>query len=198
MSVWDQTNPIRQRRIIEDFAVGVFLGFIGGLLAGLAAGLGPVAMPRDLIDIVSKLTPLAAFVAATAAAVIAYLKFKSDREAQRFANAVTFYRRYLELAFQHVDYAEPDTKTPDERTDPKHFKEYEWFLGILFRACEELLEHSGGEATKWHRTIMGQLQYHKKYLRESEWLNQRGGILSYSPELQRLIQLVKTEPDDDA
>jgi uncharacterized membrane protein YccC len=180
----------------EDFAVGAGLGATAGLLLGLSQGLTSGAS-ANLIDLISKLSPLAIFLAASAAAVIAYMKFKSDREAQRFSNAVSFYRRYLELAFSHTKYAEPDNGF-NEITQPEDYKEYEWFLGILFRACEELLEHSEGSADKqkWHETITSQLRYHKKYLRESQWLNEGDGSLSYSEELRKLIQTVKAEPDD--
>jgi hypothetical protein len=180
----------------EDFVVGAGLGATAGLLLGLTQGL-TIAGSASLVDTVSKLSPLAIFLAASAAAVIAYLKFKSDREAQRFSNAVSFYRRYLELAFSNTKYAEPDNGF-NEITQPEEYKEYEWFVGILFRACEELLEHSEGSADKqkWDRTIISQLRYHKKYLRESRWLNDGGGILSYSEELQKLILAVKNETDD--
>jgi hypothetical protein len=164
------------------------------LLFGLAPQFGSIEVVQggSILDILSKLASLGAL----AAVIIAYKKYRSDRAAQQVTNAVTFYRRYLELAFSHTEYAEPEPVGFDEVTDPKKYKEYEWFLGILFRACEELLEHSGTESRKWHLTIMAQLRYHKKYLRESSWLNQQGGIKSYSPELQNLIRAVQGEPDE--
>jgi hypothetical protein len=178
----------------EDFFVGSFLG----LVVGLAIGLGhevQLNVTLGPLDIISKLVPIGTLLVISAGAVIAYVKFKSDREAQQFANAVGFYRRYLELALSHTRYAEPDPPGLDEADNPEQYKEYEWFLGILFRACEELLEHSGSETTKWNITIISQLRYHKKYLRESVWLNQEGGLRSYSLELQELIDFVKSEPD---
>lgn len=188
---------IRQRISKEDFLVGAFLGFVAGILFGLSPVLARIEAPGNLVDTIVKFTPLAAFVAASAAAAVAYKKYQSDRAAQQVTNAVTFYRRYLEIALQHTKYAEPESPGFDEETTPaEEYKEYEWFLGILFRACEELLEHSGRESPKWHVTIMAQLRYHKKYLRESTWLNQQGGITSYAPQLQSLIRLVQEEPDN--
>jgi hypothetical protein len=170
----------------EDFVVGAGLGVTTGLLVGLG-----IEVSVSLIDTISKLGPSVIFLAGV---IIAYMKFKSDKEAQRFSNAVGFYRRYLELAFRNTKYAEPDNGF-DEITQPTEYKEYEWFLGILFRACEELLEHSEGsvDKQKWHETIVSQLRYHKKYLQESRWLNEDGGLLNYAKELQELIQIAKKE-----
>jgi hypothetical protein len=190
-----ESAPQRWRKfLVDEFLLGGYLGLVVGLLVGLGSQISGLQTPRDWLDTFSKVAPLAAVVAVSIGACIAYLNFRSNREAQQFANAVAFYRRYLEIAFGHTEYAEPGPDGINEDAHPEEFREYEWFLGILFRACEELLEHSGNNPEKWHRTIKAQLAYHKKYLRESDWLNEEGGILSYSRDLQRLIEEVKAEP----
>ncbi len=144
---------------------------------------------KTLFEVVGNAAAVAGLIAAITAmvaATIAYLKYRSDRDAQRFSNAVHLYRRYLELAFQHPRLAEPDEYGIDEAKG-EEFSQYEWFLGILLRACEELLEQGGRDKAKWEYTIISQLGFHCRYLDNNKWFKQVG-IKNYSEDLQKLMR----------
>jgi hypothetical protein len=151
------------------------------------------------LDAISKFFPITVFGAGSAAAIIAYVKYKSDLETQRTANAQQTYRRYLEIAIDNAQFAEPKTDEVVKwlRADGEEIRRYEWFLGLLFRACDELLEHSGSDPTKWHFTIRSQLNYHKHYFKSPEgerWLFTERGIESYSRQLGAFIKAVIASP----
>ena len=124
---------------------------------------------------------------AAAALVVALLKYASDRETQLASNAVQLYRRFLELAVQHPELAEP---MPGDAVfeDRAVYRRYEWFVGVLLRACEALLEHRKNRTPKWELAVAMQLRYHARYLREDPWFTGQGGELVYSQHLRRLVR----------
>lgn len=149
-----------------------------------------------LLDLGERLTPWAAFLAAILAGVAALVSFKNyqfTRKSQRFANAVGLYRRYLELCIEYPDFAEPEPQDNIVPSDNDKYRRYQWFVGVLFRACEEVLEH-GDDQVKWETTVREQLNYHRIFIRDSAWLNQEG-LNIYSPQLQRMIKEIKLEQD---
>src|SRR6202051_1271208 len=85
---------------------------------------------QSWLDTISKFLPVTIFAAGTAAAVIAYKKYKSDLEAQQSANALHTYRKYLELALDRTQYAEPKYADVNKwlKEDAKELSQYEWFL----------------------------------------------------------------------
>jgi hypothetical protein len=135
------------------------------------------------------LVPILVFIVGAIGAIIAYSKYRSDRAAQRFTNAVHLYRRYLELAFQHPEFAEP---RPSDHFDEMQYRKYEWFVGILLRACEELLEFKTSE--RWTNLVRSLLKDHLVYLRDDEWFKSQGLDL-FSPELVKLVKEVLNDAD---
>lgn len=116
-------------------------------------------------------------------AIVGYRAFRSNRTEQLFANAIQTYRRHLELAVQWPNLAEPE----ENGIVPGHqeYGRYEWYVGVLLRACEELLQHAEIMASKfpqWERTIQHSLAFHSKYFCESEWFVQEAGAI-YSERL---------------
>jgi hypothetical protein len=105
------------------------------------------------------------------------------------------FRRYLELAVEHPTLAEPDEHP--RIIDAKEFGRYEWFVGLLLRACEELLEYRThlptGRAAEWYRTVESQLILHRKYFINDAWYNDVGRQI-YRRELVALIERVKSGP----
>ncbi|HEY5023102.1 MAG TPA: hypothetical protein VII30_11520 [Gemmatimonadaceae bacterium] len=122
--------------------------------------------------------------------VAAWANFNLNKRNNQFANAFGFYRRYLELCVEHSDLAEPQEKLSEG--DAK-YRQYEWFIGVLFRASEEVLQHCDKkEKKKWNTTVRNQLSYHARYLRESPWLKTTGMDL-YSKDLRKLIKEFQAE-----
>jgi hypothetical protein len=122
--------------------------------------------------------------------------FSTNRGAQHFANAVQMYRKYLELAVTYPTFAEPDEYPPI--VDRVEFGRYEWFLGILIRACEELLEFrrtlDAERRKEWRRTVESLLRNHKTYFNTNEWYNKFGKTI-YSREFVEWVERIKAEPD---
>jgi hypothetical protein len=125
------------------------------------------------------------------AAVVAFVSFLFTRKSTRFSNAVGLYRRYLELCIRYPTYAEPEKRDNITEANPDEYRKYQWFLGVLFRACEEVLEH-GDDKRKWAETVKDQLGYHLEFLRTNTWLRDTGMGL-YSARLRRLIREVLRE-----
>jgi hypothetical protein len=141
--------------------------------------------PLQVLDLLS---PLAVLVGLFGVG-FAGLSYVHTRGSSRFANAVGFYRRYLELCVAHPSLAEPQPSDNVMIDGQPGYRQYELFLFVLFRACEEVLEH-GDDKKKWKRTVEDQLHYHVHYLRNSTWLNQGGGMNIYSPALQQAMKKV--------
>ncbi|HEX4694425.1 hypothetical protein [Sphingomonas sp.] len=174
------TNEAQTRKIL---AVGY------KLRCGNPVG-GPV---KEIIDWGDRLAPffsILAVIFTASALVVSFLSFRFTRKAQRFANAVGLYRRYLELCVQYPEFAEPEPSDEiSEDGDYKKYRQYQWFVGVLFRACEEVLEH-GDDPSKWEKTVREQLDYHHVFIRDSTWLV-TVGIEQYSEPLQRLLRDVR-------
>jgi hypothetical protein len=137
------------------------------------------------------LSPLIALVVGLITIAVLYRSYISTRKSQQFLNAVHLYRRYLEIAFENPSFAEPREDDP-MFVDPDGpiYRKYEWFVGILLRACDELLEHNRDSIGQWDFTIKEQLKFHKKYLKEDDWFNNGGGHNNYSKALRHRIREV--------
>jgi hypothetical protein len=160
------------------------------LRCGSAIG-GPVKDIIDWGDRLGSFFSLLALFFTASTLLVSLLNFSFTRRAQRFANAMGLYRRFLELCVQYPQFAEPEPADEiHEQGDSKEFRKYQWFVGVLFRACEEVLEH-GDDSRKWEKTVREQLNYHRVFIRDSSWLVNEGLDL-YSDHLQRLIREVRT------
>jgi hypothetical protein len=131
------------------------------------------------------------------AVLIAYRSYRANRGVQRFENAIHTYRKYLELAVQYPRLAEPDDY---DQLKGEDFGRYEWFVGIVLRACEELVEYitkatrdqpEGARVAEWQYTVVSTLKQHVRYFNESEWFNTDGRKV-YSQQLVRLIDAVRS------
>jgi hypothetical protein len=160
------------------------------LRCGSAIG-GPV---KDIVDWGDRLGSFFSLLAVFFTAMtllVSLLNFRFTRKAQRFANAMGLYRRFLELCVQYPRFAEPEPADEiHEQGNSEEFRQYQWFVGVLFRACEEVLEH-GDDNRKWEKTVREQLGYHRIFIRDSSWLINEGLDL-YSEHLQRLVREVRT------
>ena len=124
---------------------------------------------------------------------ITYFAFYSNRADQRFANAIQTYRKHLELAVQWPELAEPE----EYGIGPGHkdYGRYEWYVGILLRACEELLPNDKilkSKFPEWERTVKHSLKFHAKYFCDSEWFRDEGASI-YSARLLSYINAVVKE-----
>ncbi len=126
-------------------------------------------------------------VIALSSVIVAVRSYAHNRREQLFANAIQTYRKHLELAVQYPNLAEPDeTKIMPGDSE---YSRYEWFVGVLLRACEELLEKPQVLNTKfpqWQETINQSLRYHGRYFSESDWFRQEGRKI-YSKNLLKFI-----------
>ena len=127
-------------------------------------------------------------------AVMAVVNAIWTRESNRFANSVGMYRRYLELCVKYPEFAEPYPIDRWKDSNDPEYRQYQWFLGVLFRACDEVLAH-GKEKGRWSDTVMDQLRHHVEFIKNNSWLN-GGGINLYSPALRRLVERVRAEALD--
>jgi len=132
------------------------------------------------------LMPIIALIVAVIGAIIAFNKYRSDRDFQRFTNALHMYRRYLELAFQYPQFAEPPL---DRKFEGAEYSKYEWFVGILLRACEELLEFLPSDPERWKQLVRSLLKAHAAYFKEDEWFNKEG-LQLFSSTLRDLVDEV--------
>jgi hypothetical protein len=111
-----------------------------------------------------------------AALVVGYCYYRSNLRFQRKLNARQTYRRYLELAFEHPDLAEPNDK--DFAAIPvntEKYHQYEWFVFILLSACGEIIASLGKDfGGRWKATLLTQLGFHDKYFSENDWFKKNG------------------------
>jgi hypothetical protein len=125
--------------------------------------------------------------------IVTYVTFRANRSEQLFSNAIQTFRKHLELAVQWPELAEPEEYgiVPGH----KEYGRYEWFLGVLLRACEELLQQAEilpKKFPRWERTIQQSLRFHSKYFCESDWFNREGADI-YSEKLLKYIHEIVRE-----
>jgi len=112
-----------------------------------------------------------------------------QNEALLFQNAVQIYRRYIELAVEYPQFAEPNDHPPP--TTPIEMGRYEWFVGLLLRACEEILQfvESANEdrQKEWRTIVRTQLEYHGRYFATDEWFRRNAEAI-YSPAVMAIIR----------
>ena len=143
---------------------------------------------------VTVLDPIVTVVGLVLTAIVALFAIANavwTRASNRFANSVGMYRRFLELCVKHPEFAEPYPIDRWKDSNDEKYRQYQWFVGVLFRACEEVLDH-GKDKRRWSATVMDQLRHHIEFLNQNPWLN-GPGIHLYSRSLRKLIARVKEE-----
>ena len=141
------------------------------------------------------------FLIGLGAGIIAFFSYRTNRRNLQFQNATHTYRKYLELAVEWPQLAEP-SEHPAMLTAPLELSRYEWFVGILLRACEELLEYidalaktDRGRRDEWCRTVKSQLEFHVRYFRENPWFKTEANQV-YSNRLLRVVNEVIRENEE--
>jgi hypothetical protein len=119
-----------------------------------------------------------------AIAIVAVLKYRSDRKAQNRSNALQSYGTYLKVAFDNPELARPDD-WEKIKNDRAVYKKYRWFVSIMLLAFEEVINFAPLDK-EWRQAIAWQIRYHVPYLREPYFL--AGQIKIYEPELQEIIR----------
>ena len=96
------------------------------------------------------------------------------------AQAKAIYGRYLELAVQHPELAQPPSVTPDGRA------RYEWFVGYLLNVADQILLIDPSPA--WNATLASNLALHKDALNLPAFRD--GPYRQLSPALKALVDRV--------
>ena len=142
------------------------------------------AETSDVIDFFARVAGALGVCVTAAIAIVAVLKYRSDRKAQNRNNALQSYGAYLKVAFDNPDLARPDD-WEKIKNDRAAYKKYRWFVSIMLLAFEEVINFAPLDK-EWRQAIALQIRYHVPYLREPYFL--AGQIKIYEPELQGIIR----------
>jgi hypothetical protein len=116
----------------------------------------------------------AGFVLSVATLIAGYRYYSSNLRSQRKLSARQTYRSYMQLAFEHPRFAEPEDFEAIPIGSEQHHQ-YEWFVFILLSACGEIIASLGQDfGARWKVTLLTQLKCHAKYLLENEWFQTLG------------------------
>ena len=99
------------------------------------------AETSDVIDFFARVAGAFGVCVTAAIAIVAVLKYRSDRKAQNRNNALQSYGTYLKVAFDNPEFARPDD-WEKIKNDRAAYKKYRWFVSIMLLAFEEsILPH---------------------------------------------------------
>ena len=138
------------------------------------------------------LADLATVAGATVAGIalgFAWGQIKSQQSSGREATAKALYHDYMLLSLENPLLASPELGTFDHGActingDRLLYDQYEWFVGLLLDAGEEILRLRPTQA--WRNTIERQLGYHAEYLR----LRFRDYADEYEKEIRTMVSNV--------
>ncbi len=114
-------------------------------------------------------------------AVFAALYARSEVQSSKYASALKSFQHYQELAFKHLDLAEPNYQS---LVTTGRTSEYRWFVGIFLTACEEIILHVG-EKKYWVATIHAHILKHHEYLGSEVFQTKK--LSHYAPKMQKII-----------
>lgn len=115
-----------------------------------------------------------------------WMWWRHVRRVSRIANeaqAKAIYGRYLELAVQHADLAQP---RPSDSADVPERARYEWFVGYLLNVADQILLVDPSPA--WRATLGYHLSLHKDVLNLPAFRD--GPYQQLSPALRALVDVV--------
>lgn len=131
------------------------------------------------------------------AVVVALCQIKSAELQAQQQLAKSLYQSYLELAFEHPEFAEPKKimdcsqlerqKKGDVETCLSQYHKYEWFVSRMLYALENILalELSENERMIWEQTVDKQVKNHSMYLKSADFSNY---INTYSCKLLPILE----------
>jgi hypothetical protein len=142
----------------------------------------------ECAEVVGGFATAGTFIVALFALGFAHIQIREAKKIQREATAKDLFRDYLQLAFEHPKFANPDKFIGNDKDKWKRKGEwnederYKWFVAFMLNACDEIIRSLPRDET-WRRAILEDLRFHKEYLRSNEF-DDDGGWSFYSRELK--------------
>ena len=98
-----------------------------------------------------------------------YWQILSANHASQLATATTMYDSYLNLAMTSEDFSDGYRGNLEDQK----YRQYTWYMSKLLFSAESILALNFGDKTtekEWRDTLIGQLNYHKKYLSSCDYI----------------------------
>jgi len=128
-------------------------------------------------QIAPTLTPLIGI----GALLFAWMQLRLNRANQRETTAKATFREFLKLAVEHPELAEGNYESLI--SDDERQKKYEWFVGYLLWAAEEILEYAENDST-WQFNLKLVAGKHRAYFRTPEFQSE---LPAYSSKVRSLV-----------